>query len=211
MLLLTKLFLFYSRIDTDSIIMSTTFRSIRNCFLKNMSEEQKDSLMQALFEDKGSERHSAGKLVIEGLHTAAYFRNPKAYILLKSSNDETDCRESGESGGSGGNETALGESLDESFDDESLDDALGRANVESETERLSELKKGVQRYVRMKGVPRSIREALHSQFFSQDVSKNSCNIRTVSLRGTLGHEMILLKESKNLSHCLNFKRQMNVS
>jgi len=128
-----------------------------------MTEEEKEALMHFLFEDKSSEKHSAGKLVIEGTHTAAYFRNPKAYILLKD---------------------------------------LDQPSTEATN---------IQRYVRMKGIPKSIREALHTQFFCQDVSKNSCNIRTVSLRGTLGHEMVLLRESKNLSHCFNFKRIMNVS
>jgi hypothetical protein len=59
---------------------------------------------------------------------------------------------------------------------------------------------------RMRGVSRTVQELLSPSHFGQDVEKNSAVVRTASLRPTAGLEIVIMEESKTISHSLNFKR-----
>lgn len=56
------------------------------------------------------------------------------------------------------------------------------------------------------GVPRRIQARLSSEHFGQDVTKNTPVIRSSSMRPSLGLQIVLLEESKTISHPLMFKR-----
>jgi hypothetical protein len=64
---------------------------------------------------------------------------------------------------------------------------------------------------RMRGVPRVVQDMLSPDIFGQDSTKNSAVVRTSSLRPTAGLEIVVLEESKTISHSLNFKRRALVS
>jgi hypothetical protein len=56
------------------------------------------------------------------------------------------------------------------------------------------------------GVPRRTQARLHPRHFGQDVRANMPVIRTTSMRPTIGMKIVLLEESKTISHPLMFKR-----
>jgi hypothetical protein len=61
--------------------------------------------------------------------------------------------------------------------------------------------------VRMRSISTKAHKYLEPTMFSQDPRINSKSVRTVSMRPSLAGEINVLRESKSLSHCLNFKRR----
>ena len=70
---------------------------------------------------------------------------------------------------------------------------------------------GEEKVVRLRGIPRRFHKLLDKSKFEPDPSVNRAVVRGVKLRPTLGMNMVLVCESRSVSHALNMKRKMIVS
>ena len=60
---------------------------------------------------------------------------------------------------------------------------------------------------RMRGVSRTVQGMLTHDHYGQDSLKNQSVVNTVSIKPTPGFEIVLVEESKKISHSFNFKRR----
>lgn len=63
---------------------------------------------------------------------------------------------------------------------------------------------------RMRSVSRRQQKSLRDEHFGQDPKKNSGVVRGIQMRPTLGLDIIMVKQSRSLSHAFNLKRAMTV-
>ena len=64
---------------------------------------------------------------------------------------------------------------------------------------------------RMRSVPRAVQKKLSDSHFGQDPLANAPVTRTTVMRPTAGLEVVIMQESKRLSHSLNLKMEAIVS
>jgi hypothetical protein len=65
--------------------------------------------------------------------------------------------------------------------------------------------------LRMRSIPRKLTKQLLPRHFGQDPATNCVAARGVEMRPTLGLEMVMLRQSRTMSHALNLKRRMTAS
>ena len=162
--------------DTDSIILSCQYPSLEEN-LKPGGKEILESL-QIIGSEK-SESSIHGKLKLEGVFSAGFFRALKVYRLFQDSEMEE--------------EEDFAETLAEEQD-----------NLEDPCPSMGHLKTV---YTRCKGISRSLANLLQTKTFSPSCSQD-LRVHKSSLRPTRAGEMTIQLERRTLAQPFNFKRSV---
>ena len=91
-----------------------------------------------------------------------------------------------------------------------LDQQCSPEEIATEEAEPPSLEPAARPTIRMRSIPRKLHHKLSLDHFSQDPLCNRAAMRTTLMRPTPGFEMVMMRQSRWLSHAINGKRHMVV-